>query len=332
MQPDTIIQEVRKVRDSEIVNKVLFQNPNVKGRNEFLFFIKPELLLDDPKIQTEWLLKMILAKIGEFGLDIGSVRLLSAGYLEKHSIIAQHYGVINRIASDAKAHVSEAGKKCFNSIFEDNFDSATVLGGLEFLKAYPCFTSLALDYLWQNGKFEKLAGGTYALKLSIDGDPVYLINGFHARQLEHFTQPERSIVVFSLCGDLDWQDARTRFIGATCPQDAVEGSIRRQLLERAYDYGLKAVTPSWNGVHLSASPIEGLIELIRYQSDYENGKALTVADFRFGQQLIEAFGKEKTDWLLTNPSVEYEGEIVSIFDLSEEKNAGTCIDMLKKIL
>ena len=331
MQPDKIIEGVRSISGSAILNRVLLEDPDAAGKNEFLFFIKPELLLDDPAIETESVLSMILKKISEFELDIASVRVLSAGYLEKHRIIAQHYGVINQIASDAKGNVSEAGKKRFESLFRENFASATVLGGLEFMKVYPCFSSQALDYLWQNGKFEKLAGGTYALKLSLDGDPVYLINGFHARQLEHFTQPDRSIVVFSLRGDIDWQDARTRFIGATCPADAAMGSIRRVLLENADAYGLKAVTPSWNGVHLSAGPIEGLIELIRYQSDYESGKALTAPDFRFGQQLTEAFGQEKTAWLLTNPTVEYKGEAVSVFDLTEEKNSEACIDMLQSI-
>ena len=332
MQPDTIIEGVRNVCDSEIVNQVLFRNSDAIGTNEFLFFVKPELLLNDSKIQTKQLLEMILAKVGEFGLDIASVRLLSAGYLDKHGIIAQHYGVINRIASDVRANTTEAAKKQFNTLFEDDFDTATILGGLEFLEAYPCFTPQSLDYLWQNGIFKKLAGGTYALKLSLDGDPVYLVNGFHARQLEHFTQPGRCIVVFSLRGNLDWKEARTRFIGATCPADAAQGSIRRQLLDNADAYGLKAVTPSWNGVHLSAGPIEGLIELIRYQSDYEGGEALEAADFRFGQQLIDTFGQEKTSWLMTNPSVEYEGDTVSIFDLTEEKNAEACIDMLRKIL
>ena len=331
MQPDKIIEGVRSISGSAIVNRILQENPDARGKNEFLFFIKPELLLDDPAIQTKSVLSIVLEKIGEFGLDIASVRVLSAGYLEKHRIIAQHYGVINQIASDARSNVSEAGKKRFQELFGEDFDSATVLGGLEFLKVHPCFSSQALDYLWQNRKFDKLAGGTYALRLSLDGDPVYLVNGFHARQLEHFTQPGRSIVVFSLRGDINWQDARTRFIGATCPADAAEGSIRRVLLENAGSYGLKAVTPSWNGVHLSAGPIEGLIELIRYQSDYESDKALTAADFRFGQQLIEAFGQEKTDWLLTNPTVEYEGEAVSVFDLTEEKNSEACIDMLQSI-
>lgn len=328
----TIIKGVLSTRASKVQNQLLLQEPKVTGANEFLFFIKPELLLDDPSIRLESVLSMILEKISDFDLQINSVRALSAGYLEKHGIIAQHYGVINQIASDAKGTISQAGKMRFDSLFGEDLDSANVLGGLEFLKAYPGFTPQTLDYLWQNVKFEKLAGGTYAQKLSIDGEQVYLVNGFHARQLEHFTQQGRCILVFSLSGDKDWKDARTKLIGATCPADAEKGSIRRILLENIESYGLKAVTPSWNGVHLSAGPIEGLIELIRYQSDYESGKALAASDFKLGKQLIETFGLEKTEWILMNPTVQKDGEAISIFDLTEEENADTSIRIIKNLL
>lgn len=329
---NTILEGVASARSKQIENQLLLQNSTPTGANEFLFFIKPELLLDDPAIQFETLIKMILGKIEEFDLKIGSVRALSAGYLEKHGIIAQHYGVINQIASHAKTMVSHAGKENFTSIFGENFETANVLGGLEMLKAYPQFTAETLDYIWQNVKFEKLAGGTYASKLSLDGNPVYLVNGFHGRQLEHFTQAGRCIIVFSLIGDINWSDARTRFIGATCPADAETGSIRKTLLENTQSFGLKAVTPSWNGVHLSAGPIEGLIELIRYQSDFESGQSLQASDFDFGKALINTFGEEKTASLLTNPTVQFEGQAISIFDLTEEKNASTSIELLKTVL
>jgi len=328
----SIIEATEKARNTTVFNELVLENKGVTGANEFLFFIKPELFLKEPGLQTRRVLDMIFSKLDAFGLKIKNARVLSAGYLEKHHIIAQHYGVINQIASNARENVSEAAKEKFETLFGEPFDKANVLGGLEIMDQFPGLTATALDYVWQNVKFEKLAGGTYALKMKLDGIPVYLVNGFHARQLEHFTQPGRCIAVFSVTGDLEWSDARSAFIGATCPADAKAGSIRRELLDHVTDFGLKAVTPSWNGVHLSAGPIEGLIELIRYQSDLEKGKLLAAADFAFGRQLIEVFGSETTQWLLSNPNVQTHQSSISVFDLTEEKNASEALELLKSVI
>lgn len=332
MLPESIIASLQKARTISIYNELIAEFSGAKGANEFLFFVKPEILADEPEIQTAKILEMIFEKFDAFGMKIRNARILNAGYLEKHGIIAQHYGVINQIASNAKLNVSEGGKLKFKTIFGEDFETANVLGGLEMLKAYPGLTAEALDYVWQNIKFEKLAGGTYALKMKLDGTPVYLVNGFHGRQLEHFTKPGRCIAVFSVTGDLDWSEARSGLIGATCPADARPGSIRRTLLDHVKEFGLKAVTPSWNGVHLSAGPIEGLIELIRYQSNFETGNKLNPADFTLGSQLMETFGLEKTGWILSNPNVITEKGSISVFDLTEEKNAADALSLLKKVI
>lgn len=329
MLRDMILEAVRQVRGKEPVRRSITNDVTVNGRNEFLFFVKPELLLDRESLRSDAILDLILGKLDAFDLKIRSASVLSAGYLEKHEIIAQHYGVINRIAKHAKTAVSESAKMRFESIFGEPFERAKVLGGLEIMDQFPGFTPESLDYLWQNGKFEKLAGGTYALRVKIDGEGIYLVNGFHPRQLQHFTEPGRCIVVFSLVGDLDWSRARSEFIGATSPADALAGSIRRELLEKAAEFGLAAVTPSWNGVHLSAGPIEGLIELIRYQSDFESGKRLSVADFALGRELMQEFGASQTQLLLENPELSTENGKVTVFDLTEEQNAADALALLK---
>src|SRR5690606_6440439 len=98
----------------------------------------------------------------------------------------------------------------------------------------------------------------------------------------------------------------------TSPADALEGSIRRELLEKAAEFGLTAVTPSWNGVHLSAGPIEGLIELIRYQSDFESAEHLSVGDFALGRELLQELGATQTQLLLENPELSTENGKVTV--------------------
>lgn len=326
---DSILQAVQRTRSAKSYHEVVADVPEASGSNEFLFFVKPELLLDDSKLQSEAILDLILEKVDAFGLAIRSARVLSAAYLDKHGIIAQHYGVINQIAKDAKSALSASARDRFEALFGEPFAQAAVWGGLEIMDRYPGFTPESLDYLWQNGSFQKLAGGTYALPIKIDGSPLYLVNGFHARQLKHFTGAGRCIVVFALVGDLDWAVARSEFVGATCPADAAPGSIRRTLLEQASELGLQAVTPSWNGVHLSAGPIEGLIELIRYQSDFESGKVLSVDDFALGRELVQRFGESTTQWLLGNPELSTDKGKVSVFDLTEEQNATAAVERIQ---
>jgi hypothetical protein len=326
-----ILESITEAAKDHIANELIFENRAMTGSNEYLFFIKPELTLPVPSIRLDLVMEMILGKIEESGLRIRNARVQSAAFLRKHGLIARHYGVINQIASNARNAVVPSGKERFSQLFGVDFDTSNVMGGIEFLNQFPFFSPTALDYLWQSGKFEKLSGGTYVLPLTLDGNRIYLVNGFHPRQLEHFENPGRSIVLFTLVGDTPWKKARNALIGTTNPATAVPGSIRRCLLDNREAFGLAAVTSSWNGVHLSAGPVEALNELIRYQSDPENGQLLTAGDFQFGRDLIARFGLESTLRFLANPTVSFKGKPTSVFDLTEETDSSEALDILSTI-
>ena len=247
-----LIQSVDALNIDIPVNQVFFEDKIQSGKNEFLFFMKPEILIaDDPNLKRDEIIAFIFSKIAEFGLQIKNIRILNASYLAKFNIIGQHYGVINRISSDVKNRVSQGGKDTFEDLFKEPFDRSQVYGSLQFLNEFPVFNAVSLDYLWQNSKFQKLSGGTYCAEIYIDGKKVFLVNGFHPRQLEHFTLPDRSIVIFTLSGNISWNEARNSFIGVTNPEKALPGSIRRELSDRKKEFGLKTVSSSWNGVHHS---------------------------------------------------------------------------------
>lgn len=335
MKYQPLINSIAKsVVDARILapfNKEIFTNKPSDAANEFLFFIKPEITLNDKDIKLNEVLRMIFEKLDEYGLQKKSVRIINAKYLKNHKIINQHYGVISNLSSDLRNTISESAKQVFEKEFKVSFDKANVLGSIEFLKKHSFFSPMALSMLWQNSEFVKLAGGTYAQKLNFDGEDIYLINGFHPRQLEHFTTPGRCIVVMTLVGNVDWNIARNKLIGKTNPEDAQTGSIRRELLVNKENFGLKNISPSWNGVHLSAGPIEALVELLRYNSDFESKKIVTIGDFQFGKQLIKEFGETKANQLLENPTVSYNGKYESIFDLTEEMNSKDCIERIREI-
>lgn len=329
---EKLLDKVDKANTQESVNENVFSKSPDTKKNEFLFFIKSELLWkDSPTPNRAEILNYIFSAIDNFELSVQNIRILNSVYLNKFDIIAQHYGVINKISREAKNQISLQGKEKFNELFGDDFDHVTILGSIEFLKKYSTFNSLSLDYLWQNIEYKKLSGGVYCGKLIFDGQLVYLVNGFHPRQLDHFTLPGRAIVVMTLEGDISWEDARGKFIGATNPVNAAVGSIRNTLFEKREKFGLKAVTSSWNGVHLSAGPVEGLVELLRYNSDFKDNKILKPDNFSFGKQLLHFFEAEEVLKIMNNEIVNFEGKDISIFDLTEEKNSDDAMNLLSML-
>lgn len=328
----TINKAVRKVWEGKATREILFTNSRVSGQNEFLFFLKPELTMDDQQISFEKILDMIFGKLDTFGLGLKNVILLPASYLGKHNIIAGHYGVINAIARNAKQNLNKNARDRFSELYQIDIEEADVLGGLEFADQYPDLTPDAIDFLWQNAPVKKLGGGAYCGEVSLDGRKLFLVNGFHPRQLAHFIAPGRSIVAMTLAGHTSWEKARNELIGKTNPAEALQGSIRQTLMENKDLYGLQAVSSSWNGVHLSAGPVEGLVELIRYNTDFDTGTKLTPADFTFGQKLIDLVGEVRTKQLLANPEVVFDGEKISVFDLTEEKDSTEALLILEKTI
>lgn len=328
-----IAESVKKAQNQSITFEEIYNNPTAKvGKNEFLFFIKPEILVKSDKIQLDKILELIEMKIEAFGFNIHNIKILSANYLEQHNIIAQHYGVINKIASNAVANMSEGAKEKFKEITGKSINEVKVLGGSEFIEQYPHFNAYSLDFLWQNLENKKLAGGTYFEPIKVDDEIIYVINGFHPRQLKHFTEAGRSIVVMTLSSDISWTEARSNFIGATNPTNANQGSLRREFLDNKEALGLAEVSQGVNGVHLSAGPIEALIELKRYNSNFaDKNQIKSFSDFSFGRTLAENFNGQFDD-IVNNINVTVEDKATSIFDLTEEKNSEEALELLKKYL
>ncbi|HOD26501.1 MAG: hypothetical protein ACOX59_01775 [Bacteroidales bacterium] len=327
---DALLNGIADAQDSHSNIQTIYTDAEATFlKNNALFFIKPEITRADPAIRLKEVLTLILDKLAAFELRIHSIRILPAAYLKKHDLIRSHYGVISRVASEGAKTLGDEAKGRFREVFGLEPSEARILGGLEVLETYPFFNSRSLDCLWQNGQNHKLAGGTYAEKWRIDSDTVYVLNAFHPRQLEHFTQPGRSIVVMNISGDTDWSDLRNSFAGATNPQKAMPGSLRNDLCLRARELGLGEISQSQNGVHLSAGPVEALLELQRFESDLDRDKALLPFEtFPFGRQLLTVFEQIPAK-ILNNEKINHQGKQVSIFDLTEEMNATEALSFLK---
>ena len=328
-----LLTAVEKAQGNKIDYQQLYNaKERFSAENEFLFFIKPEITMNSPGIKFDLILEMLFVQLDKFGLIPTDMRVLSANYVKKYNIIAQHYGIINNVSVSPLSNMTDDARERFKSLTGKNINKAKVLGSLEVTGRIPGFSPSSLDYVWQNVKTEKLAGGTYLAKVFIDGEEVYIINGFHPRQLEHYVQPGRCIITMTLTGDLSWKEARNAFIGVTNPKDAMPGSLRNILLQNRILFGLQLVSSSWNGFHLSAGPVEGIVELIRYTSDFSKNHICSYTDFSFGKMLAARFGDETIRKIISNTSMDVDGKMISVFDLTEEKNSCEAMDILEKYI
>lgn len=327
-----IVSGIQEAQSRPVTRRILAKNKNSKPgqyRNEGLLFIKPELTLPSKTIKLDPIVDLILAKIKEFNLEILRVDVIGATQLKDGNIMAAHYGVINAVARDAVGSLSDGARAKFKESFGVAVEQAKVLGGIEVLKQYPSFSPISLDLLWQNAKFTKLAGGTYCSKFAFDGQEVYVLNGFHPRQLEQFIEAGRSIVAMHVGTNTAWKDLRGNLVGATDPSKAAPGSLRAEMLKAKSQLGISEVSQGYNGVHFSAGPIEGVVELLRFFKDSDLSKE-AISSYGIGASLLDSAGIETVKKVLGNVSVVRDGKNVSVFDLTEELDTDAAISVLKE--
>jgi hypothetical protein len=120
-------------------------------------------------------------------------------------------------------------------------------------------------------------------------------------------------------------------LGATDPSAAPKGSVRRTILDKWKELGLKSKPNTGdNGVHASASPFEGLAERV-------NWLGAKVEEDPFGKGLLSAgVPPETIDKWSGDAQVIVEGETkdgktMSVFDALEDLDADEVLEKVKKI-
>jgi len=133
------------------------------------------------------------------------------------------------------------------------------------------FRPLAPPFYYYYIQVIKLGGGFYIGKFppntktnSKTQKPYYILNAFFLSMKSQYTKPNTSITVYEVewdSADLSWADFRAKFIGCTDPSVAVKGSVRNLLFRGWKTFGLVGRPDKGeNGVHASASPLEGMSE------------------------------------------------------------------------
>ena len=293
--------------------------------NEFVIFSKPELgRLDEERLAVIW--DLFAGAFADHGVRIHRVKIMTGPELEQAGVMQQHYGVINQISREGRPALTEAAEQALQQIYGDTLDQAEVIGGHQFLDRYPEVSAYALAMLFANADVERLGPGTYAAQLRMDADRVIVLNGFHPRQLGFFTADDATCAFLHGSSTTDWEVLRSELIGATDPAKAVAGSIRGRLKADPAAYGLSTVNSNFNGVHMSAGPLEGLGELMRFF-----GEVHALPDWTFAAALRDAgLTDEDLPGLVANPVITADGERGTAFDLTEGLNAQPAAALLAK--
>lgn len=295
--------------------------PAEPGIHQFVLFLKPEVTLRRQGA-LPGVLELTLDALKSFDVEVGAVRILRGDYLAGHRIMDQHYGVLNAISKSGRSAISPSAEIRLTELYADELaQGAEVLGGHQFLEQQPEFSALALSTFSDNLGGSKLGGGTYAFPLTVKGARYILLNAFHAYQLEPYCKPENAIVVMDCRSPRAWADLRQKLAGATDPLKALEGSLRNRLLRNQQSLGLADVSQGSNGIHLSAGPLEGMVELKRFLSDPDSDEILDWRDLNFAR-ILQARGlsAQQIDALAANPLLPTEEGQESAFDLTEEMN------------
>jgi len=280
--------------------------------NQFVIFSKPELgRLDGADLEAVW--DLFADAFQTYGVTVHRVKILTGAELDQSGAMQEHYGVINQISRLGRPALTEAAEQALTELYPDEIAGAEVLGGHQFLERYPEFSPFSLAMLFSNAKVGRLGPGTYACLVSLDGVSTVILNGFHPRQLSFFTADDTVCAFLFASSGTEWETLRSAMIGATDPAKADPESIRGTLRAEPAAYGLSSVNSNFNGVHMSAGPLEGLGELDRFF-----GEVKGLHDWGFAQALVAAGASaEQVEALVANPVVEADGQRGTAFDLTE---------------
>lgn len=290
--------------------------------NEFVVFSKPELgRLGAEELARVW--DLFASSLSTYGVRVHATKILTGAELESTGVMAEHYGVINKISRLGREALTEAAEQALTEQYAAELaDEALVLGGHQFLDRYPGFSPFSLGVLFANLSVGRLGPGTYAGVVTVDGQPIVVLNGFHPRQLSFFTATDTVCAFLHCSSDTAWETLRTDMIGTTDPAKADRDSLRGTLYADPAGFGLATVSSNFNGVHMSAGPLEGLAELTRFF-----GGSLT--DWTFAGVLTAAgVPGDRVTTLADNPTLVADGERGSAFDLTEGVDAEPAATLL----
>lgn len=262
----------------------------------------------------------------------GRISVSSSGYIEANQIdsmglIDRHYGSIASRAMRQKPKdlvVQPEAKDAFEKLFGLSWDEALLQGRVHNAADAARVLGISSDDLGKRcdcAKADELkfGSGFYVAKI----EDTFVVNGFYPRMRSKYTAPGKRIKYYEVEWEaalLPWIAFRKKVIGVTNPQDAVDGSLRREIFRNWSPLGLEAEPNSAdNAVHASASPFEALCERANWLRARVSEDPFFVAMTKAGVNAATI-----SAWM-GDPAVLYEGKRQSLFELLEELDSKACV-------
>lgn len=291
--------------------------------NSAFVFVKPQA-------NTEATQQLVRSKLTEAGITIVSECDVSGEKIDSEKLIDQHYYAIASKATLLNASEipvpADKFEETFGEKWEDVLKADRACNALQACEKWKC-TPEELNEVWQKAKITKFGGGFYCGYVTMGNSSLYVFNAFFMTMRSKFVGKGTSIHCFSVEWSpktLSWSDFRNKLLGPTDPAEGPEGSIRKTILDSYKELGIASQPNKGdNGVHASASPLEGLAEKT-------NWLKASIADDAFGKALLNAGVKEETikAWSI-DPQINYNAdEKGSIFDAVEDMDVEECFKKL----
>ena len=296
--------------------------------NSALVFIKPHA--NNEKVQT-----LVSETLTAKGFTIAAQGEISAEDIDSKKLIDNHYYSIASKATLLEPKELPVPQDKFQEFFGISYADALAEGSVynavqaaEYLGLGP----VELETIWRKAKPKtiKFGGGFYAAKIEDieDKKPIYVFNGFFMAMRGDFVVPGTSIHYYVVDWNptesgCSWGQFRADVLGATDPSTSVESSLRGLIMSRWEELGLgQQPSTGQNGVHGSASPLEGLAEKA-------NWLGTKLEDDAFGKSLV-ALGVPADTVISWTRDCQIEG-VGSVFDHFEDTNVDDCYMKAKAI-
>jgi hypothetical protein len=302
------------------------------SKNELVLFVKPEVFLvadDDAKKRS---LALVLDKLDEFGGHAAGIYIISGGALDRFGIMARHYGLINKLSTSASKLLNDEDRNRISHALGTLATDYEILGGHEYLMQFPEESSIDLDTLWFSSRSAKIRSGFYVKPITKNGRDIVLVNAFHPRQLDHFTEGSHRIILFLVHSNTSWATLRNVMIGSTFPDKADPHSIRGTMYSHPKAFGFDSVSIANNGVHLSAGPFEAMFELSNFYGEIANFDPVQQAPIALRQMLDAGISQADALRTLQNPEIVSHNTPVDLFSATEDMDTDVAIQVWKQAL
>ena len=295
--------------------------------NQAVVFTKPVHHLGLP-LTPEQLDEQARTFLADKGFSVVLSRKVTGSELAARDVIKQHYTMYSK-ASYGDAAISDAGREKFESAFGKTWDgevaAGRIMGNPQLLKAKG-ISANELFLLWNEcfttRQTQKIQDGLIMAWLAtLD---CYCINAFYPAMEENFYNPKTDITYYVLEFDpsqVSWAQFRKNILGSTDSSKADPDSFRGRLYAA---YGPALAYPGRdNFVHGSAGPVEGFIERIIHEADFDMASS-PVGRYLSGRGVsLEEFKA----WKSTRSIAQLGG----LFDSTEEKDTADALRVLDAV-